>query len=103
MLNFFESFGVILECFWSKTLQRTLQILYCIAFVLTVLELKTKALGNCTEIASKQQTLKLSTISESIWGNFHYKLDSSLNEGSLKRGVLPLLRVFNILVHEVYR
>ena len=31
--RFFDSFGVILECFWSKTLQRTLRIMYCKAFV----------------------------------------------------------------------
>ena len=72
-------------------------------FILTVLELITKALGNFTEIASKQQTLKLSTFSESICGIFYYKWYLSLNESSLKPVLLPLFRGFNILVHEIRR
>ena len=40
ILNFFDSFGVTLKCFQSKTLQRSLQKMYCLAHLF--LELRTK-------------------------------------------------------------
>ena len=80
-------------------------VLYCFCFfVLTVLELTTKALRNLFRHCIKTtKTFSLLTFSESICGVFHYKLYLSLNKSSRKRGVLPLFRAFNILVHEIYR
>ena len=54
-------------------------------FVLTVLQLITKALGNCTEIASKRQKLQIYRHFLSQFEAFFFKLDLSLKQSSLKR------------------
>ena len=71
--------------------------MYCIDFVLAVLELITRALGYCTEIASKRQKLLiyrhfLSQFEAFSITNCYYF--SSPNESTLKRGVLPLFGEF---------
>ena len=69
LLNFFDSFGVILKCLWSKTLQRSLQKKYIVrsfVFELIVLE-RSWVCWSFSEIVQKchrkrQKLEKLSTI-----------------------------------------